>query len=278
MKKFPIAVQLYSVRDAQEKDFFGTLRRVREMGYDGVEFAGYYGHSAAEVRRALDELGLKAVSAHVPLDAMTEDVQGTIAFHKELGTPFIAVPYLDEKSRPGTPMWPDVVKRIRKIGEACTAAGIQLLYHNHDFEFVVIDGVYALDALYAAVPMPYLATELDTCWAKVSGVDPADYLRKYAGRSPVVHLKDFIATGSVSGKPLYALIDKTGKDKTSEVVDRSSFDFRPLGKGVQDIPAILKAAEDAGTDWVIVEQDRSVERPSMEAISISREYLKTLGL
>jgi sugar phosphate isomerase/epimerase len=278
MKKLPVAVQLYSVRDALEKDFFGVLKQVRDMGYDGVEFAGYYGHSAADIRKKLDELGLVAVSAHVPFDGMMEDMRGTIAFHKELGVAFIAVPYLDEQSRPGTAKWPKTVSGIRKLGEACHAEGLQLLYHNHDFEFVKIDGVYALDALYEAVPMPYLATEIDTCWVRVAGVDPAAYLRKYSGRSPVVHLKDFIAGKTVSGKPLYALIDKTGKDKSVEVVDKTSFDFRPLGSGVQDIPALLDAAEEAGTEWVIVEQDRSSERPSLEAIDISRKYLKTLGL
>jgi sugar phosphate isomerase/epimerase len=74
------------------------------------------------------------------------------------------------------------------------------------------------------------------------------------------------------------LIDKNGKDDTIETVDKSAFDFRPLGMGVQNVPAILQAAEDAGTEWVVVEQDRSSERPSIEAIKLSREYLKTLGL
>jgi sugar phosphate isomerase/epimerase len=278
MKKFPVAVQLYSVRDAMEKDFFGVLKQVKAMGYSGVEFAGYYGHSAAEISKVLKELSLTAVSAHVAFVKQMEDIQANIAFHKELGVKYITIPYLDEQRRPGGPEWPETVKQIRKLGEACSAAGLQLLYHNHDFEFVKIGGMYGLDLLYQTVPMPYLATELDTCWVRVAGVDPCAYLRKYAGRSPVVHLKDFVAGATVSGKPLYALIDKAGKDNPVEVVDKTSFDFRPLGKGVQDIPAILKASEDAGAEWVIVEQDRSTERPSLEAIAMSRDYLKTLGL
>ena len=278
MKKFPVAIQLYSVRDDMAKDFFGVLEQVKAMGYDGVEFAGYYGKEAKDIKAKLDSLGLKAVSAHVPLAGLVEDVEGAIAFHKTLGAKYIAVPYLDEASRPGTPKWPEIVKQIRKIGEACQKAGIQLLYHNHDFEFVKIDGSYALDQLYAAVPVPYLETELDTCWIRVAGVNPAEYLRKYKGRSPVVHLKDFVSGVGAAGKAMYALIDKDGKDKTVDVIDRSSFDFRPLGQGKQDIPAILKAAEDAGTHWVVVEQDRSSDRPPMTAIKESREYLKTLGL
>jgi len=278
VKKFPVAVQLYSVRDVLEKDFFGVLEQVRDMGYAGVEFAGYYGHSAAEIRKTLKDLRLVAVSAHVALDALAKDTAGNIAFHKELGTKYLAVPYLEEASRPGTPRWPEVVATIRKIAQAFQAAGIQLLYHNHDFEFVKLGGEYALDALYKAIPMPLLATEIDTCWVRVAGVDPAAYLRRYAGRSPVVHLKDFTSGAGAAGKPLYALIDNEGRDGTVDVVDKSAFDFRPLGMGQLDVPSILKAAEDAGTEWLVVEQDRSTERPSLEAIKLSREYLATLGL
>ena len=278
MKKLRVAVQLYSVRDVLEKDFFGVLAKVRDMGYAGVEFAGTYGHSAAEVVTALKKLGLVAVSAHVALDALAKDTAGTIAFHKELGTKYLAIPWLEEASRPGTPRWPEVVATIRKIAEGFQAAGIQLLYHNHDFEFVKLGGEYALDALYKAIPMPYLATEIDTCWVRVAGVDPAAYLRRYAGRSPVVDLKDFTSGAAAAGKPLYALIDNEGRDGTVDVVDKSAFDFRPLGMGEMDIPAVLKAAEDAGTEWVVVEQDRSTERPSLEAIRMSREYLTKLGL
>lgn len=278
MKKIPVAVQLYSVREALEKDFFGVLTQIQAMGYSGVEFAGFYGHSATEVKAFLAKIGLVAVSSHVPLDALVSDTTKTLAYHQELGCKFIAVPWLDEPRRPGSARWLEVVDQIKMIARACQDAGIQLLYHNHDFEFVKLDGRYALDLLYEAVPAPLLATELDTCWAKVSGVDPAGYLRKYSGRCPVVHLKDFVKEGDAQGKDLYALIDNNGKDNASATVDRNTFDFRPLGTGMQDIPGIWKACEDVGTQWVVVEQDRSTERPPMEAVKMSRDYLKSLGV
>jgi len=277
MKKLPVAVQLYSVREALEKDFFGVLQQVRDLGYEGVEFAGFQGHSAEEVKTFLGKIRLKAVSSHTPLDAFLADTAGVLAYHRELGCPFIAIPWLDEKRRPGTELWSQVVTQIRTLGQACQKAGIQLLYHNHDFEFTKLGGRYALDLLYEAVPAPLLATEIDTCWAKVSGVDPAAYLLKYSGRSPVVHLKDYVQVGKATGKDLYALIDESGKDGKTSLVDRNAFDFRPLGLGMQDIPGILKAAGDAGSQWIVVEQDRSTERPPMEAMKLSRDYLKTLG-
>ena len=102
------------------------------------------------------------------------------------------------------------------------------------------------------------------------GIDIANRDARLAAASP--H-----EVGDAKGKDLYALIDNSGKDNKTATADRSAFDFRPLGLGMQNIPSILEAAGDAGTQWVIVEQDRSTERPPMEAIKISREYLKTLG-
>ncbi len=275
MKKAKVAVQLYSVREDLEKDFYGVLKQVKEMGYAGVEFAGFYDQPADKVKAALDDLGLTAVSSHVPLDALNGDVDSIIAYHKTLGCDFMAIPWLDEPRRPGTDKWPEVVSQVKAIGKAAKAAGIQLLYHNHDFEFLKIDGEYALDRLYGSIPADLLATEVDTCWVSVAGENPAAYLRKYADRSPVVHLKDFIKEGDADN--MYALIDEKGKDDTTAVVDRSTFDFRPLGLGQLALEEILKAVDDIGSEWIVVEQDRSTERPPMEAIKISRETLAKLG-
>lgn len=251
MGKLPVALQLYTVRDEAAKDFFGVLRQVKDMGYDHVEFtADFFGRTPGEIRAELDRLGLKAISAHVPIDMLIGGTEKTIADFKALGCRYIAVPWLDEARRPGTGAWPQVVEQIKQIGAACRAAGVTLLYHNHDFEFVKIGGKYALDMLYEAVPAGLLETEIDTCWVRVGGEDPAAYVLKYAGRCPVVHLKDFA---------------------------RDPFDFRPVGYGVQDMPAILDASVKAGAKYVVVEQDRSAERPSLEAARLSREYLKKLG-
>jgi sugar phosphate isomerase/epimerase len=147
-----------------------------------------------------------------------------------------------------------------------------LLYHNHDFEFKQMpDGSFALDYLYANIPAKILQTELDTCWVKVAGQDPAAYVRKYAGRCPVVHLKDFYMEGALR-RP-YELI---GSNKKAEE-PKGVFEFRPVGHGMQDFPPIIKASEESGADWIVVEQDMSVGRTSLEAATMSREYLKGLG-
>jgi sugar phosphate isomerase/epimerase len=278
MKELAVALQLYSIRDIASKDFFGSLRQVKSIGYDYVEFtADFHGLSAAAIRRELDRLGLQAVSCHVPLDNLINDLDANLASLSTLGCRYVAVPWLDEPRRPGMPGYPAVVEAMGKIGRACHAAGLTLLYHNHDFDFVKLEGEYALDILYRSVPSDYLQTEIDTCWASVAGVDPAAYIRKYAGRSPIVHLKDYFISGTQTPGRMYSLIGSDGKDEGA-TGGRGSFDFRPLGMGVMDVPAILEAARDADTGYVVVEQDRSNDRPSLDASRISRDYLRSLGL
>ena len=192
MKNAPIAYQIYSARKEAEQDLLSVLRQLKALGYDGVEFAGFYGHSAQDVRAMLEECGLRAVSSHVALKLIEADMQGVIDYHKAIGCDYIAVPYLSTEQRPGTPAFAGVLRTIYQFGCLCRDNGIQLLYHNHDFEFVSFSGMYALDFLYAAMPEDVLKTEIDVCWVKYAGEDPAAYLRKYAGRAPVVHLKDFV--------------------------------------------------------------------------------------
>ena len=273
--KLPVAVQLYSVRDDMEKDFYGTIRKMKEFGYDGVEFAGLFGQNPEEIKAFCEEIGIVPISAHVPYYDMLENPEAVLADYKTIGCKYVVVPYLTEECRPGTDGFAATVEGVRKIGEAAKALGLQLLYHNHDFEFVKIGEEYALDVLYSSVSEDLLKTEIDTCWVNVAGVNPSEYIEKYSGRSPVVHLKDFKRSGEKLGK-LYDLIGIDDEGETQEEED--SFSFMPVGYGVQDIPAILAACEEAGAEWVIVEQDNPAKGDTPEnSVKLSREYLKTLN-
>lgn len=270
--KLPIALQLYSVRDDMEKDFEGTVKKVKELGYEGVEFAGLFGKSGAEVKKICDELDIAPVSAHVPYYDMLENPEAVLADYKEIGCKYVVVPYLTEECRPGTEGWASTVEGIRKIGAAAKEMGLQLLYHNHDFEFLKIDGEYALDILYNTIPEDLLKTEIDTCWVNVGGEEPAAYVEKYSGRAPVVHLKDF--HGSKGDGPLYKLI---GIEEEEADKAENTFEFRPVGSGVQDFEKIIAAAEKAGAEWVVVEQDDpSMGKAPIECAEMSINYLKTL--
>ena len=269
----PVALALYSVRDDLAKDFPGTLKKVKEMGYDYVEFAGLHNLPAAEVRKHLDDAGIKAISAHVPYDAFMADLDKTLTDYKHIGCEYVAIPWLDHKIAPGGEDFNSVVDSILQIGKAAKAAGLTLLYHNHDFEFRKVGDEYGLDVLYSTVPAEFLATQIDTCWVRVAKVDPAEYVRKYKGRAPIVHLKDFIMGDKVSGN-LYDLI---GDDSTDDMADKSDFDFRPIGQGLQNMPAILEASLYAGAKYVVVEQDQSTTCTPLEAAKASRDYLKSQG-
>lgn len=274
MKHLPVAVQLYSIRDDVSASLEAALRAVKEMGYDGVEFAGLYDNDPGEVRKLCAKYELVPISAHVPLNDMVADPEKVIGDYAEIGVKYIAVPYLQEDRRPGTPGWEKTIEDIKRCAEVAKAHGIEMLYHNHDFEFIRIDGKYALDMLYDAIPADLLKTELDTCWVNVAGENPAAYIRKYTGRAPVVHLKDFVMAGK---KPdnMYELI---GIKPEGAAASEEAFGFRPVGSGYQDMPAILAASEDAGAEWVVVEQDRpGPDKTPMESIRASREYLKTQG-
>lgn len=143
----PVAVQVYSVRDNAAKDLRGTLKAIKEMGYDGVEFAGLYGNSPAEIKKMCEEIGLVPISAHVPYVDMVADAQGVLSQYAEIGCKFVVVPYLMPEHRPDSDQFPTVVENIGKIGQVAKSLGLQLLYHNHDFEFMKLDGKYALEVL-----------------------------------------------------------------------------------------------------------------------------------
>ena len=111
----PVALQLYTVRDEMEADFAGTLQKVRDFGYDGVEFAGLFGKSAAEVKALCEQFSLVPVSAHVPLDDMAADPDGVLSVYAEIGCRYVAVPYLTEERRPGTDGWAKTIADIRLV-------------------------------------------------------------------------------------------------------------------------------------------------------------------
>ena len=275
MKNFKVALQLYSIREDMASDMDAALGAVKAMGYDYVEFAGYYGKTAEEVRALLDKHGLECVSVHQGAEAFEEDGQAAVDFLKTIGAKYCAIPWYElDKLRDS---FAETAELFAKTGKLLKDNGIALLYHNHDFEFTKVDGQYILDKLFATVPSDLLNPQLDTCWVHYAGVNPAECVEKYSGRVRVLHLKDFVCK-NLGGGPVYALIGADGKEEKAASQSDNGFELRPVGYGIQDFPAILAAAEKAGVEIVVVEQDESVDRPPLEAAKMSREYLKGLGI
>ncbi len=272
MKTLPVGIQVYSVREEAAKDFEGTMKALKDMGYDFVELAGLYGIAPAKVKEILDKVGIPAVSAHVSELMISDDVDAVLDDYVTIGVKYVAVPYLGEGLRPGDKDFDKILAKIEEIGKKARAKGLTLLYHNHDFEFIRMpDGSYGLDYMYSNTAPENLQTELDTCWVNVGGEEPAAFVKKYAGRAPVVHLKDF--EGSKS-EQMYELIGIKSEKKENV---KNTFKFRPVGYGKQNFRSILEAAIEAGSSYVVVEQDQWYDTPALECAKMSRDYLKTLG-
>lgn len=279
MKKFGVGIQLYGVRDSMQADFEGTLAAIKEMGYEYVEFAGYYGKTAEEIKAILDKLGLKCVSVHQVLDFFDQDAQKGVDYLKTFGVKYVVIPWYDQAALAGSDKWEDTVKYFTEKAKLLKENGMMLGYHNHDFEFKKAGGKTLHDHLFDAIPADLIVPELDTCWVHYAGLDPADKIREFAGRVGIVHLKDFNCK-ALGGGPAYALIDSDGNPVDAPTQADNQFRFSPLGGGRQDFAKILAACEESGTEIVIVEQDSVYDgMTELEAAKISRDYLKnTFGL
>lgn len=244
-----VGLQLYTVRDNLEKDFEGTIAKVAALGYQGVEFAGFYGRTASQINELLKKHNLEVVGSHTQYTELLQDAQSLIDYNKEIGNRYIIVPFLSEEHRSN---WPEVFTNLRKLGELCNQNDVVLLYHNHEFEFTEKLGEHTVfDAMYTEVPASLLQVELDSCWVQYGGYDPIEYIQKYAGRLPIVHWKDFKRT-----------------DKGAQTVE--------LGEGEVPVAAIADATEKAGAEWLVVEQDSCLQ-PPLQSIEQSMNWVKSYG-
>lgn len=221
-----LGIQLWSVRNEANDDFKGTVSKLKKMGYEGVEIAGIKSISYAEMAEILEQVALEAVSIHTGADDIENEE--TVKGFKRLGLKYAALN--------GLPTVPDKMdylhKRMTELGSITRKNGLYLLYHNHGYEFKQYDGKFGLDLLYEGISPELFGAEIDTCWAACEGVDPAEYIRKYKGRCPVIHLKDY------SGDHL-----------------SDAFTLKAVGSGELKVNEIINAAEYAGSEWIIVEQD-----------------------
>ena len=273
MSRFKIGLQLYTIRDEMKKDVEGTLKKVADMGYECVEFAGYFGYAAKDLNALCKKYNLEPISVHQGYNTFLEEPKETVEYLKELGVKYCALPWMDSKLF--TESYSDTAENIRKIGALVKENGMKLMYHNHDFEFYSKQGdKFTLDALYADIPSDILIPEIDVCWVHYAGQNPVEYVKKYGSIMKILHLKDFECKNLASG-PVYELI---GDDNSKNNKEDNGFEFRPVGHGRQDIKAIVKAAEDTAVDYLIVEQDAHTSgNTDLEDAKISIDYLRSIG-
>ena len=243
-----IGLQLYSIRSEMEKDFFGSLEKVKQAGYDAVEFAGFYGHSAKELKSALANIGLAPHSAHTRLD---EDPAEKAKFAAELGIRYMIAPAAPCDTLEACLASNAMLKAAVPI---FAAEGVTVGFHNHWAEFKTFDGRYALDIIMDGVDGIY---QIDTGWVVKAGVDVLAYMRSLGDRVGPIHAKDINAD--------YATRDPEDVDAC-------------IGEGIVDMKAIVEQLRAVGTlsRGLIVEQE-AFTVPMFEALAHNARALRALA-
>ncbi|GAC1364401.1 MAG: sugar phosphate isomerase/epimerase [Ktedonobacteraceae bacterium] len=231
-----VALQLYTVRDETAQDFKQTVRRVAEIGYKGVEFAGYGGLPARDMTALLSETGLKAVGTHVGLAALDTDLEQQIDYSLEIGCPLLILPSIDKRLLLNEESLKQVAEKFNMFGQRCKERKLTFGYHNHDFEFEKVGHETLLERLMAATDPELVKMELDTYWVAYAGLDPIQLIQRYTGRIASLHLKDM-----TPGRT-----------------------FTEVGAGTLDIAGYTEAGQAAGVTVYIVENDKP-ELPSLES-------------
>jgi sugar phosphate isomerase/epimerase len=237
MSKIPIALQLYSVRDDAAKDLASVLDTVAKAGYDGVEFAGYYGHDAPTLKKMLDDRGLKCSGAHVGLDTLIGDeFEKSVEFHKILDNPYLIVPGLAESRRNSAAALKVTVSIFNDVAARLKPHGQFTGYHNHAIEFVPMgDNGELMWDLFFGETSPDVIMQFDTGNALHGGADALPYLERYPGRAVTVHLKEYSATndkaligeGDVPFSRIFDVCESTGGTKWY-IVEQESYAYPPL--------------------------------------------------
>jgi sugar phosphate isomerase/epimerase len=226
-KKIPIAVQLYSVRQIAKDDLAGVLKEVARIGYKGVEFAGYYNHDAAELRKMLDGNGLKVAGTHIALDTLLGDnLAPTLEFNKTIGNQNLIVPSMPAKYRSSIEGWKEAAGVFEEIAQKVKPQGFVLGYHNHTAEFETKDGQLPFNVFFDNAKD--VKVQLDIGHAARAGANPEELIRKYKGRVISVHIKEFSPT------------------KEEAVLGEGSIDWKKVFRALETV---------GGTEWYIVEEE-----------------------
>lgn len=248
----PIALQLYTVRDCVSQDMFGTLEQIAAMGYEGVEFAGFFDHSVEEIKKHLDKLGLVTCGIHTGLDLLISAFGKCVTDAKVLGTDIVVVPYLAEEYR-GSRGYRKATATMIEIADKLKSHDIRLAYHNHNFEFAPVEpgSVNRGMDIITQSPADKVLLEIDVYWVLHGGVNPLAFLKRHISRAPLLHMKDML--------------------------DGASKQFTEIGRGILDFHKIVEMAVENNVEWLIIEQDSDFTDNSMESAKHSLKVLHKIS-
>jgi len=261
-----IALQLYTIRDAMAVDVPGSLKKVGDAGYKYLELASYadgkfYGYEPGEFKKLVTGMGMEILSSHTQVEAegiTLDNAQKMAEDHAKLGVRYCIQPWIVEEARTTIASYQKMAADWNKVGGIMKDHGIVFGYHNHNFEFDVVEGkIPYFDIMLAELDKDLVTMELDMFWTTKAGRDPVDIIKKYPGRFQLFHMKDMYT----SEAPYF----------TTEGED----DFAPVGAGIIDFKAILAVKDIAGMKYMVVEQDLSKNGTPFDDIKTSITNLQT---
>jgi sugar phosphate isomerase/epimerase len=235
-------LQLYSINEETKKDMIGSLKRVAEIGYDSVEFAGYMDIPAKDMKKALSDFGLRSVGSHIGLERITKFLDEEIEYNLEIGSKYLILPWAKFDTKDDVLY---ICEALDKAADKAKKSGLIVGYHNHAQEFAGIDGKYIYDLLIENTTED-VVFEFDVYWGAVADIDPVEYI-KTRKKIKLIHIKE--------------LLDYESKKNTD------------VGSGVLDFPAIVAAARAGGADEFVVEQEKT-EGSVWDSITNGMNYLK----
>ncbi|MDK6028490.1 sugar phosphate isomerase/epimerase [Ignisphaera sp. 4213-co] len=257
-----IALQLYSLRSYLEKNFEEVIRWVADIGFEGVEFAGFYGKDPNWLREFLSKAGLEVAGAHIPLNAFSDrEFEKTIAFNKSLGNKYLIIPGAPKEMIKTRGDWISFSKTLNNLANKLKIHGMKIGYHNHRSEFELVEGERPWDIIFSNTVSDVIM-QLDighALAAKLSEEEIITVIKKYRGRAVTIHVKDYSKKKAIEFQSV---------EKGYEVV---------LGEGDTKWLDIIKALKDYGnTEWLIIEQETYPYQPPIESIKKSYIFLRNL--
>ena len=252
-----MGLEIYSLRGEAEKDLPATLSLIRKLGFHEVEGGDFYGRSAAEFRKMLDANGLKLTSMMAAYDRLSGDINAVAEDAHTLGAKYVVCSTVPHKKKLTAEDCGRAIESLNRVGESLAKAGLRCCYHTHGIEFGKSPDGTLFDTLAKGTDPKFVNFEMDIFWIVYAYQDPVKLLHQYPGRFPLMHVKDIRKGTTLGGSP-------------GDVLEEDSV---PLGTGLVDIPAALRAARETGVRHFYIEDEAMDAVPQ---ISESLRYLERI--
>jgi sugar phosphate isomerase/epimerase len=244
-----IGLQLYTVKNEAQHDFLGLLKKVADIGYDGVEFAGYFDTPAKQLLQVLQDLQLEVAGTHIGVDALRDHLDDVMAYSQAIHCPTVICPIFRGVDLKAESTFRQMGKFFNQVGETCRKNGLRFMYHIHGHEFETFNGQYGLDILLEETAPENMALQPDTAWVEHAGLDAVAALKKYGSRCASLHLRD--------------IRSRDGRDGTE------------VGNGIIDMPGVLAEAQALSIEWLVVEQEK-FSMPPLESVAINLKNIRAM--